>query len=134
MPTKPYDPSPDRQRLSLIAQEFDKVLDAFRGHDPMVNGRFVTLRRRCGKPRCRCLRGALHETEVFIDRSTGRRRTCRATRPLRRGLQAPVRRYRESRRLAVHLRELYRETRRLCRRLDHYRLALGAKLARRLLE
>ena len=38
----------------------------------MVKGTVYPLRRRCGKPNCRCARGKLHETTVLSASISGR--------------------------------------------------------------
>lgn len=40
----------------------------------MVKGTVYPLRRRCGKPNCRCARGKLHETTVLSASISGRSR------------------------------------------------------------
>jgi hypothetical protein len=40
----------------------------------MVRGTVYPLRRRCGKPNCRCARGKLHETMVLSASISGRSR------------------------------------------------------------
>jgi hypothetical protein len=39
---------------------------------PLIEGSFVTLGRKCGKPNCRCARGQLHDGN-FLSRSEGGR-------------------------------------------------------------
>jgi Family of unknown function (DUF6788) len=41
----------------------------------MVRGTLFTLRRRCGKPNCRCATGAAHETPALAYPQAGRTRT-----------------------------------------------------------
>jgi hypothetical protein len=36
-----------------------------RGRGPILRGSFYTLRRKCGKPSCRCLAGRLHTTPAL---------------------------------------------------------------------
>ena len=40
-----------------------------------VRGSLITLRRRCGKPNCRCATGAAHETPALSYSLAGRTRT-----------------------------------------------------------
>jgi hypothetical protein len=41
----------------------------------LVRGSLITLRRRCGKPNCRCAEGAPHETPALSYSSQGRTHT-----------------------------------------------------------
>jgi len=41
----------------------------------MLRGTLFMLRRRCGKPNCRCSTGALHETPALAFPQTGRTKT-----------------------------------------------------------
>ena len=41
----------------------------------LVRGSLITLRRRCGKPNCRCADGAAHETPALSYSVEGRTRT-----------------------------------------------------------
>ena len=36
-----------------------------RGRDTLLRGSFYTLRRKCGKPSCRCMAGRLHATPAL---------------------------------------------------------------------
>lgn len=42
---------------------------------PLLRGALFTLRRRCGKPNCRCATGELHETPALAYPEGGRTRT-----------------------------------------------------------
>ncbi len=46
-----------------------------RGEPRLVRGSLITLRRRCGKPNCRCATGAAHETPALSYSVEGRTRT-----------------------------------------------------------
>jgi hypothetical protein len=128
-----YDPSRDRQRLHLFLEELPKILDCFSGYGPLLNGAFVVLRRRCGKPTCRCNRGQEHRSEVFLDRSTGKRRIYKANRQLRRRLRSPAAECRRLRGLRAHLQKLNREILSACDRLRDHRLQEGRRLMARLI-
>lgn len=41
----------------------------------LVRGSLITLRRRCGRPNCRCAHGAAHETPALSYSHQGRTRT-----------------------------------------------------------
>jgi len=134
MAKRRYDPSPDRQLLDRLASELSEILRAFCNHEPLVRGRFLTLRRRCGKPRCRCNRGELHETRVLFEQTSGRRRVHKETRELRRHIRKPLGEWKRLRRLRMRLRKLHRELLEACDRLKEDRQRAGAALLRRLTE
>ena len=63
-----------RQQLWLIYQALARTLRALQRDAPMVQGSFYLLRRKCGKPTCRCARGELHPTWVLTRSEAGRHR------------------------------------------------------------
>ena len=134
MAKRRYDPSPDRQRLGQLAREISDILRAFCEHEPVVRGRFLTLRRACGKTPCRCNRGELHETPVVFEQTTGKRRIHKATPVLRRHLRKPMGDHRRLRRLRMRLGNLHREILQACDRLREHRQREGAQLIKRLTE
>jgi hypothetical protein len=127
-----YDPSKDRQRLDRIAQEIRKVMGLFCRHEPIVQGVVTTLRRACGKQGCRCKKGPLHETVVFLWRSHGRRHTQKLSQAELKILRKATRLYRALRRLRAELGVLHREATSICDRLSQDRLVAGLKLFTRL--
>ena len=68
--------------------------------DPMVQGSFYLLRRKCGKPNCRCARGQLHSTYVLTRSEQGKDRLYtvpKDQRPQVRQWAAAYRRYQRAR-------------------------------------
>ena len=70
-----------RERLSRLRKTLLSLKDRpghlfpiFLDDRPLVKGTVYPLRRRCGKPSCRCLQGALHETYVLSASLSGRTR------------------------------------------------------------
>jgi len=61
-----------RSRLRQLQQQLPKLLDACFGREPLLPGSMYLLRRKCGKPNCRCTRGELHESTVLSYRGQGR--------------------------------------------------------------
>ena len=98
-----YNASADRQNIDRLLKEFSKTVRAFCEYDPLVRGSFETLRRRCGKEPCRCLEGKLHETAVFVDRSSGKRRIQKSTVAQEAALKKPVKRYQSVRSESIWL-------------------------------
>jgi len=130
MARKRYDPSADRKELVRLEAERQRILDDFRSPQPLVRGRVQDLRRRCGKPTCRCARGELHESLVFVDRRGGGRRieTISIGRSLE--LKKPTERYQRLKRGRARLSVLEAEILACCDRLLAHRLSEGKRVLR----
>lgn len=129
-----YDPSLDRKHLAQLRGELAGIINAFCEPTPIISGGFEVLRRRCGKSPCRCARGQLHETEVFLARTAGKRRFYKVTGELRRRVRKPTVDCRQLRRLRMRLSKLHRDFLATCDRLRDFRLRDGARLVERFTE
>jgi len=72
--------------------------------EPMVQGSFYLLRRRCGKPNCRCARGQLHPAYVLTRSQAGKDRLYTVPKDQRaevRKWAAEYRRYQRARAVLV---------------------------------
>lgn len=63
-----------RQQLWRVYAALPVSLRALQRDRPMVQGSFYRLRRKCGKPNCRCTRGELHESWVITRSEQGQDR------------------------------------------------------------
>lgn len=63
-----------RQQLGLVYRALARTLRALQRDTPMVQGSLYLLRRKCGKPTCRCARGELHATWVLTRSEAGQSR------------------------------------------------------------
>src|SRR6266852_3082824 len=63
-----------RSQLLQAQQRLPELLEECLGREPLLPGSLYTLRRKCGKPNCRCSRGELHESTVLSYRGQGRPR------------------------------------------------------------
>ena len=61
-----------RAQLLQAQQQLPGLLEDCFGREPLLPGSLYTLRRKCGKPNCRCTRGELHESTVLTYRGEGR--------------------------------------------------------------
>ncbi len=61
-----------RAQLTQAQQQLPELLEDCFGREPLLPGSLYTLRRKCGKPNCRCARGELHESTVLSYRGQGR--------------------------------------------------------------
>ena len=69
------DPSKLRQQLWRAHTAVGRLLRRLARAQPMVQGSFYLLKRRCGNPNCRCARGELHEAWVITRSQGGKGRT-----------------------------------------------------------
>lgn len=63
-----------RQSLLGLHDQAGRLLEVFLAAAPLVRGSVYELRRRCGRPTCRCARGALHPVMVLSVSEQGRTR------------------------------------------------------------
>jgi len=61
-----------RAQLLQAQQQLPSLLEDCFARQPLLPGSLYTLRRKCGKPNCRCTRGELHESTVLSYRGEGR--------------------------------------------------------------
>ena len=61
-----------RSQLKQAQQQLPGLLQECFARDSLLPGSLYTLRRKCGKPNCRCARGELHESTVLSYRGQGR--------------------------------------------------------------
>jgi hypothetical protein len=61
-----------RSQLRAAQQQLADLLEDCFAREPLLPGSLYTLRRKCGKPNCRCTRGELHESTVLSYRGEGR--------------------------------------------------------------
>ena len=61
-----------RAQVLAVQQQTTELLDTSLGRTPLLPGSLYTLRRRCGKPNCRCAQGELHASTVLSYRGQGR--------------------------------------------------------------
>ena len=100
-----------RQQLWRAYAALAPTLRRLQRSEPMVQGSFYLLRRKCGKPNCRCARGQLHPAYVLTRSEAGKDRLYPVPKEQRaevRKRAAEYRRYQRARAVLVkrHLRLL----------------------------
>lgn len=98
------DPAKLRQELWQVHTALARTLRRLQRWQPMVQGSFYLLRRKCGNPRCRCARGELHASWVITRSEAGKHRIYpvpKETRAWLRQLTAEYRRYQRARAVLV---------------------------------
>jgi hypothetical protein len=81
-----------------------QALASLQRSDPMVQGSFYLLRRKCGKPNCRCASGQLHASWVLSRSEQGKDRLYSIPKDQRANLRrwaGEYRRYQRARALLV---------------------------------
>ena len=63
-----------RLELGALARRMAELFELFMATRPLVKGTVYELKRRCGKPGCRCQQGHLHATMVLVSSEGGRKR------------------------------------------------------------
>lgn len=63
-----------RQQLWRLYRAIAQTLRLLQTGAPMVQGSLYLMRRKCGKPTCRCARGQLHPVWVLTRSEAGKRR------------------------------------------------------------
>ena len=81
--------SPLRQKLWRAYAALARTLRQLQRDPPMVQGSFYLLRRKCGKPNCRCATGQLHASWVLTRSEAGKDRIY----PVPKDQRAQVRRW-----------------------------------------
>lgn len=96
-------PSRRRQELWQAYAALARTLRTLQRPHPMVPGSLYLLRRRCGKPNCRCAQGQLHASWVLTRSEAGRRRLYGVPKEQRGRLRALTREYRRWQRARARL-------------------------------
>ena len=98
-----------RQTLLGLASEIKGLVEPLFSDRPVIKGTVYELKRRCGKPGCRCARGELHMRMVVSASEGGKTRLQVVPHGFLVEVQAKVRRYQELRRVRARLGEIYRK-------------------------
>ena len=106
---------PDRQKFSQLRQtllhlasEIEGLVKPLFSDRPVIKGTVYELKRKCGKPGCKCAQGELHTRMVVSASEQGKTRLQVIPPGSLVEVQAKVRRYQELRRVRARLGETYR--------------------------
>jgi hypothetical protein len=86
-----------------------RLVEPFFSDRPVIKGTVYELRRRCGKPGCKCAKGQLHARMVVSASEKGKTRLRVIPRGFLVEVQQKVRRYQDLRRIRVRLVAIHRE-------------------------
>ena len=98
-----------RQSLRHLVDEMKRLVEPFFSDRPVIKGTVYELRRRCGKPGCKCAQGELHGRMVVSASERGRTRLRVIPQGFLVEVQSKVRRYQELRRARSRLVEIHRK-------------------------
>ena len=98
-----------RQSLLHLASEIRGLVEPFFSDRPVIKGSVYELKRRCGKPGCKCARGELHGRMVVSASEGGKTQLRVIPDGFLVEVQAKVRRYQELRQVRARLGEIYRK-------------------------
>jgi len=110
-----------RQSLLHLAGEIQKVVEPLFSDRPVIKGTVYELKRRCGKPGCKCARGHLHARMVLSASEGGKTKLQVIPRGSLVEIETKVRRYQELRRARARLGELYRKMLQVIDRMEGMR-------------
>jgi hypothetical protein len=97
-----------RQALAELREELLRLLEVFVAREPITSGSIYELRRKCGKPSCRCAGGRdLHSSLVISWTAKGRKRLRTVPEERRVELAALTHRFRRFRRARARLVEIH---------------------------
>jgi len=98
-----------RQSLVHLVGEMKQLVEPFFSDRPVIKGTVYELRRRCGKPGCKCAQGELHARMVVSASEKGRTRLRVVPRGFLVDVQERVKRYQELRRVRARLVVIHRQ-------------------------
>jgi len=127
-----HDLSSLRSQLNATQRQIETLLDAFLGRDSLLPGSLYTLRRRCGKPGCRCAHGPLHASIVLSYRGQGRPRNITPLPEQLPAVQKLTDHYRRFRQARTQLLRLQRHMLTLVDRIAAARVQQGERAFRNL--
>ena len=121
-----------RSQLLKAQEQLPQLLEDFLGREPLLLGSLYTLRRKCGKPNCRCSRGELHESTVLSYRGNGRPRNISPPTEQLESLRSMTHAYRRCREARAKLVRWHRQLLTLVDALEGARIQQGEAEFRKL--
>ena len=98
-----------RHSLVQLLDEMRGLIEPFFSDRPVMKGTVYELKRKCGKPGCKCAQGELHARMVVSASEGGRTRLRAIPRGFLVDTQQRVRRYQELRRARARVVEIHRQ-------------------------
>jgi hypothetical protein len=98
-----------RHTLLQLVEEMKGLIEPFFSDRPVLKGTVYELKRKCGKPGCKCAQGQLHARMVVSASERGKTRLRAIPRGFLVDTQQRVRRYQELRRARARVVEIHRQ-------------------------
>jgi transcription initiation factor TFIID subunit TAF12 len=98
-----------RQSLLLLMEEMKGLIEPFFSDRPVLKGTVYELKRKCGKPGCKCAQGALHARMVLSASESGKTRLRAVPRGFLVDTQQRVKRYQQLRRARARVVQSHRQ-------------------------
>ena len=98
-----------RQTLLHLAGDVEGLIKPLFSDLPVIKGTVYELKRKCGKPGCKCAQGELHSRMVVSASEGGKTRLRVIPQESFIEVQAKVRRYQELRRVRARVGDIYRK-------------------------
>ena len=98
-----------RHSLRRLSDELRQLINPSFSDKPVIKGSVYELKRKCGKPGCKCAQGQLHSRMVVSASEKGKTILRVIPHCFLVGVQAKVRRYQELRRARTRLVEVHRK-------------------------
>jgi hypothetical protein len=110
-----------------LDQDVQALLETFIEREPLLPGSVYTLKRRCGKPNCRCADGRPHETELLSYRGGSRPRNVTPQAGQLERFKKGTAAYRRFRQARAQLVKLQRQMVKLVDRIEAERVRQGER-------
>ena len=110
-----------RHSLVQLINEMKGLLEPFFSDRPVVKGTVYELKRKCGKPGCKCAQGELHARMVVSASEKGKTQLKAIPRGFLVDVQQRVKRYQELRRVRARVVEIHREMLKLLDEMERMR-------------
>lgn len=98
-----------RQSLVQLATEVRPLVHSMISDKPVVRGSVYEMKRKCGKPGCKCAKGELHPRMVLSASEGGRTKMRAIPRGMLLEVKIRVRRYQQFRQARARLGDIYRK-------------------------
>jgi len=110
-----------RQSLINLSYEVRELIKPFFSDKPVIKGSVYELKRKCGKPGCKCTKGQLHRSMVLSSSEKGRTRLLIIPHGFLLEVKSKVQRYQKLRRSRRRLIEVQRKMLHVMDEMDEMR-------------
>jgi transcription initiation factor TFIID subunit TAF12 len=114
-----------RQSLLQLLEEMKGLIEPFFSDRPVLKGSVYELKRKCGKPGCKCAQGALHARMVLSASQGGKTQLRAIPRGRLVDTQQRVRRYQQLRRARARVVQIHRQILKLIDEMEALRQQAG---------